>query len=65
MVAPADHSIVSAQPLSAPQASLTSVQAQLATQLESRLEINALVDRLGQLIEQAVQEEQRLTEAAP
>ena len=63
MVAPPDRPIVSAQPLSVLQARLTSVQAQLAAQSESRPKLNNLVDRLDQLIEQAAQEEQRLTEA--
>ena len=53
-----------AQPLSVLQARLTSVQARLAAQPEARPELNNLVDRLEQLIEQAAQEEQRLTEAA-
>ncbi len=64
MVAPPDRPIVSTQPLSVLQARLTCVQAQLAAQSESRPELNNLVDRLEQLIEQAAQEEQRLTEAA-
>jgi hypothetical protein len=64
LVAPPDRPIDLAQPLSVLQARLTSVQARLAAQPESRPELDNLVDRLEQLIEQAAQEEQRLTEAA-
>ena len=64
MVAPPERPIVSAQPIGALHARLAHVQARLAAQPESRPELNNLVDRLEQLIEQAAQEEQRLTEAA-
>ncbi len=64
MVAPPDRPIVSAQPLGLLQTRLALVHAQLAAQPESRPELNNLIDRLGQLIEQAAQEEQRLIEAA-
>jgi predicted PurR-regulated permease PerM len=64
MGAPPDRTIVSAQPLGMLQTRLALVHAQLAAQPESRPELNNLIDRLEQLIEQAAQEEQRLTEAA-
>jgi predicted PurR-regulated permease PerM len=63
LVAPPANPIVSAQPIGTLQTRLALVHTQLAAQPESRPELNNLVDRLEQLIEQAAQEEQRLTEA--
>jgi predicted PurR-regulated permease PerM len=64
MVAPSERPIVSAQPVGMLQTRLALVHAQLAAQPEPRPELDNLVNRLEQLIEQAAQEEQRLTEAA-
>jgi hypothetical protein len=64
LVAPLERPIVSAQPIGMLQARLALVHAQLAAQPEARPELNNLVNRLEQLIDQAAQEKQRLTEAA-
>ncbi len=63
MATPPTHPIDLTQPLSALQARLASVQAQLAAQTEAAPELVNLVNRLTQLIEQATQEERRLAEA--
>jgi len=64
IVAPPDRPIVSAQPIGMLQARLALVRAQLATQPEARPDLNNLVNRLEQLMDQAAQEKQRLPEDA-
>jgi hypothetical protein len=61
-VAPPERPIVSVQSIGTLQTQLAHVQARLAAQPESRPDLNNLVKRLAQLIDQAAQEEQRLTE---
>jgi predicted PurR-regulated permease PerM len=63
IVAPSERPIVSVQSIETLQVQLAHVQARLAAQPESRPELNNLVRRLEQLIEQAALEERRLTEA--
>jgi len=58
------HPIDLAQPISVLWARLTSAQVRLAAQPEVAPELINLADRLTQLIEQATQEERRLSEAA-
>ena len=64
MATPAAHPIDLAQPIGVLRERLTSVHARLAAQPEAAPELNNLVERLTQLIEQATQEERRLAEAA-
>ena len=64
IVAPPERPIVSVQSIGPLQVKLAHVQARLAAQPESRPELNNLVKRLEQLIDQAALEERRLTEAA-
>ncbi len=63
-VLPPDRSSVAPQSIRVLQTRLAVIQARLAGQPESRPELDNLVKRLDQLIEQAAQEEQRLTDNA-
>ena len=64
MATPAAHPIDLAQPIGVLRERLTAVHARLAGQTEPAPELNNLVERLTQLIDQAGEEEQRLAEAA-